>query len=99
MKFLSKNNWFSARQNLLEDFYDGEPFCLRITSNQPDIPVEEVDATRSPLAFGRLGLPKIRRELHHKDEMVVIRALYSLSDLVHDPEKAFEALRLKIPDR
>lgn len=90
---------FSARENLLEDFYDGEPFCLRLTSNQPDLPVQNVDVTRNPLAFGRLALLKLRKELHNKDEMIVTQALYSLSDLVHDPEKAFEAIRLKIPDR
>jgi hypothetical protein len=31
--------------------------------------------------------------------MVVIQALMSICDLVHDPERGYEALVLKIPDR
>lgn len=40
-----------------------------------------------------------RRELHSKNLEVVVAALTSISDLVHDPEKCYEAINLKIVDR
>lgn len=40
-----------------------------------------------------------RRELHDKDENVVIAALQSICDLCHDPERGYEAVNLKIIDR
>ncbi|KAJ3659140.1 hypothetical protein Zmor_010845 [Zophobas morio] len=76
-----------------------EPPWFRVTSEQPDIPSENADVTRRPLAFGSWALPKLRRELHDSDDFVVIQALLSLCDLIHDPERAYEALQLKIPDR
>lgn len=83
---------------------------------QPCIPIENIDITRRPVAFGRLALPKLvinhsklkrfsskfnlqRRELHDEDTTVVLTALTSLCDLCHDPEKGYEAIRLRIIDR
>ncbi|XP_008191792.1 radial spoke head 14 homolog [Tribolium castaneum] len=86
-------------QPTLHDSSYFEPPFYRLTSEQPDIPCEFVDPTRRQVAFGKWALPKLRRELHDEDELVVIQALRSISDLVHDPEKAFEAIRLRIPDR
>lgn len=40
-----------------------------------------------------------RRELHDPDTDVVLQAVTSISDLVHDPEKGYEAITLRIPDR
>lgn len=60
---------------------------------------ENVDVTRRPVAFGRWALPKLRRELHSKDSDVVLKAVLSIADLAKNPEKGYEAIRLKIPDR
>ncbi|RZB39707.1 rhabdoid tumor deletion region protein 1, partial [Asbolus verrucosus] len=89
----------SARGHEIITDPDFEPPFFRLTSEQPDIPIDGIDPTRRPVAFGKWALPKLRRELHHKDELVVIQALTSICDLVHDPEKAYEAINLKIPDR
>ncbi|KAF5301439.1 hypothetical protein FQA39_LY02168 [Lamprigera yunnana] len=71
----------------------------RLTSEQPFIPAQHVDVTRRPEAFGRWALRKLRTELHDVNPDVVMAAVYSLSDIVHDPEKGYEAIRLRIPDR
>ncbi|CAG9819777.1 unnamed protein product [Phaedon cochleariae] len=81
------------------DEHDLDPPFNRLTSEQPHIPVENVDITRRPLGFGRKAMPKLRRELHHKNERVVIAAIESICDLVHDSERGYEAVNLKIVDR
>lgn len=81
------------------DEHDLEPPFNRLTSEQPTIPVNNVDPTRRAESFGRWALPKLRRELHSKNLEVVVAALTSISDLVHDPEKCYEAINLKIVDR
>ncbi|KAJ8922498.1 hypothetical protein NQ315_007528 [Exocentrus adspersus] len=88
-----------AREYSWADVHDLEPPFNRLVSEHPNLPVQNVDSTHRPLAYGRLAIPKLRRELHHKDEEVVIAALLSLCDLCHDPEKAYEAVNLKIIDR
>ncbi|KAJ8944778.1 hypothetical protein NQ318_003646 [Aromia moschata] len=82
-----------------QDVYDLEPPFNRLTSDQPTIPAPNVDVTRRPVAFGRWAMPKLRRELHHANEKVVIAAIESIADLSHDSEKGYEAVRLKIVDR
>lgn len=88
-----------ARNQPTIDTADIEPPFLRLSSEQPSIPIKNVDVTRRQLAFGRRALPKLRRELHNKDETVVIQALHSIMDLVHDPTKGYEAFKLHIPQR
>nr|CAH7722130.1 unnamed protein product [Callosobruchus chinensis] len=83
----------------LIDEHDLEPAFNRLTSQQPNIPVQNVDVTRRPLGFGRVAMPKLRRELHHKNEDTVIAAIESLCDLVHDPERGYEAINLRIVNR
>nr|CAI5858041.1 unnamed protein product [Callosobruchus analis] len=83
----------------LIDEHDLEPPFNRLTSEQPNIPVQNIDVTRRPLGFGRVAMGKLRRELHHKHEEVVIAAIESLCDLVHDPERGYEAINLKIVNR
>ncbi|CAK8697009.1 radial spoke head 14 homolog [Clavelina lepadiformis] len=53
-----------------------------------------IDATKAPLAFGSRALPKLNRELCDENLVTRQRALMSLCDLVHDPEKVYEAIRV-----
>ncbi|KAF7281804.1 radial spoke head 14 homolog [Rhynchophorus ferrugineus] len=81
------------------DEHDLDPAFNRLTSEQPCIPVRNVDPTRRPEGFGKYAMPKLRRELHDKDTEVVTAALVTLCDLTHDPERAYEAINLKIHER
>lgn len=51
-----------------------------------------IDVTVAPIAFGKRAIPKLKSEL--KDDQLIIRqrALVSLSNLLHDPEKVYEAI-------
>uniref|UniRef100_H2Y5I1 Condensin complex subunit 1 C-terminal domain-containing protein n=1 Tax=Ciona savignyi TaxID=51511 RepID=H2Y5I1_CIOSA len=51
-----------------------------------------IDATKAPLAFGSRALPKLNRELNDAVLITRQRALMTLCDLVHDPEKVYEAI-------
>jgi len=51
-----------------------------------------IDATKAPLAFGKGAIPKLNRELGDATLIVRQRALMVLCDLVHDPEKIYEAI-------
>ncbi|XP_049855195.1 radial spoke head 14 homolog [Schistocerca gregaria] len=73
-----------------------KPPFLPIVSAIPCLYAPYVDATRSRVAFGRRALPKLLKELHHPDKLLVRQALNSLSDLVYDPEKAYEAVKLNV---
>ncbi|XP_031344403.1 radial spoke head 14 homolog isoform X2 [Photinus pyralis] len=88
-----------ARDQPTIDGCDFDPGYNRLTSQTPSIPSEHLDVTRRPLAFGRWALPKLMRELHHEDNQIVLQSVTSLTDLLHDPEKVYQALKLKIPDR
>ncbi|KAF2905972.1 hypothetical protein ILUMI_00203 [Ignelater luminosus] len=88
-----------ARNQPTIESSDFEPPWNRLTSEQPCIPIDNIDVTKRPVAFGRWALPKLRRELHDPDTDVVLQAITSISDLVHDPEKGYEAITLRIPDR
>lgn len=81
------------------DTADLDPPFLRLTSEQPNIPIENVDVTRRQVGFGKLALPQLRRELHSSDETIVFHAINSIMDLVHDPKKGYEAIKLQIPKR
>ncbi|CAG2059811.1 unnamed protein product [Timema podura] len=79
--------------------YDFEPPILKLQSTIPNIYGPHVDVTRAKVAFGRWALPKLRRELHDDDPLIVSQAINSLADLIHDPEKSFEAIRLHFVPR
>lgn len=88
-----------ARSQPTIDTADLDPPFLRLSSEQPNIPIENIDLTRRPVGFGKLALPKLRRELHSNNETTVIHAINTIMDLVCDPENGYEAIRLRIPQR
>lgn len=54
----------------------------------------DTDPTKAALAFGRRALPKLKEELQCPELLTQQRALMALCDLLHDPEKAYEAVAL-----
>lgn len=62
--------------------------ATRISERLPPL----IDPSRAPVAFGRLALPTLIRELHAEERKIRQEALCSLCDLLHDPERAYEAL-------
>ncbi|MCJ8735489.1 hypothetical protein PDJAM_G00247100 [Pangasius djambal] len=60
----------------------------RISERLPPL----VDPSRAPVAFGRRALPRLMTELQAEERKIRQGALCSLCDLLHDPERAYEAL-------
>ncbi|KFO57898.1 Rhabdoid tumor deletion region protein 1, partial [Corvus brachyrhynchos] len=54
----------------------------------------DIDPTKAPLAFGRRALPKLNEELQSPELLTQQQALMALCDLVHDPEKVYQAIAL-----
>ncbi|XP_061417254.1 radial spoke head 14 homolog [Lethenteron reissneri] len=54
----------------------------------------DVDPTKATLAFGDRALPRLCRELQGPELLTRQRALMALCDLVHEPEMAYEAVRV-----
>ncbi|NWU61783.1 RSP14 protein, partial [Pterocles burchelli] len=52
----------------------------------------DIDPTKAPVAFGRRALPKLNEELQSPELLTQQRALMALCDLVHDPEKVYQAV-------
>lgn len=62
-----------AREQSTIDTADLEPPLQRLTSEQPNIPIENVDVTRQSIAFGRWAIPKlVRIYLTYKQQNNVI---------------------------
>lgn len=53
-----------------------------------------IDPTKAPLAFGTRALPKLNRELNDSSLITRQRALMTLCDQVHNPEKINEAIHV-----
>ncbi|CAB1320256.1 unnamed protein product [Coregonus sp. 'balchen'] len=51
-----------------------------------------IDPTQAPVAFGNRALPRLSLELQDPQLCIRQRALAALCDLVHDPERAYEAI-------
>ncbi|XP_045479340.1 uncharacterized protein LOC123684213 [Harmonia axyridis] len=89
-----------ARKQKLEDILDVSPGLNRLASHQPSIPTEnDFDPTKRTLPFGRSGIPILRRDLQQPDVIMVLRTLSTMNDLLKNPEKAYEAIRLRVQDR
>ncbi|XP_010076587.1 PREDICTED: rhabdoid tumor deletion region protein 1-like [Pterocles gutturalis] len=54
----------------------------------------DIDPTKAPIAFGRRALPKLNEELQSPELLTQQRALMVLCDLVHDPEKVYQAIEV-----
>uniref|UniRef100_A0A8D2PDF7 Radial spoke head 14 homolog n=1 Tax=Zosterops lateralis melanops TaxID=1220523 RepID=A0A8D2PDF7_ZOSLA len=61
-------------------------------------PPPDTDPTKAALAFGRRALPKLNEELQSPQLLTQQRALMALCDLVHDPEKVYQAIALGFLD-
>ncbi|NWH95332.1 RSP14 protein, partial [Aegithalos caudatus] len=61
-------------------------------------PPPDTDPTKAALAFGRRALLKLKEELQSPELLTQQRALMALCDLVHDPEKVYEAIALGFLD-
>ncbi|XP_053938657.1 radial spoke head 14 homolog [Cuculus canorus] len=66
----------------------------RISANLPP----DIDPTKAPVAFGQRALPKLNEELQSLDLLTQQRALMALCDLVHDPEKVYQAIAVGFLD-
>ncbi|XP_039582080.1 radial spoke head 14 homolog [Passer montanus] len=58
----------------------------------------DIDPTKAAVAFGRRALPKLKEELQSPELLTQQRALMALCDLVHDPEKVYQAIALGFLD-
>lgn len=52
----------------------------------------QIDPTRAPVAYGRRAVPRLFEQLQAPDAGSRLRALASLCDLVHDPERLYETV-------
>ncbi|NWR75839.1 RSP14 protein, partial [Centropus unirufus] len=66
----------------------------RISANLPP----DIDPTKAAIAFGRRALPKLNEELQSPELLTQQRALMALCDLVHDPEKVYQAIAIGFLD-
>ncbi|NXY68334.1 RSP14 protein, partial [Glareola pratincola] len=65
-----------------------------ISANLPP----DIDPTKAPIAFGKRALPKLNEELQSPELLTQQRALMVLCDLVHDPEKIYQAIEIGFLD-
>ncbi|XP_008206988.1 radial spoke head 14 homolog isoform X2 [Nasonia vitripennis] len=71
----------------------------RLASTQPQCFAPNVDLTRAKCAFGSFAISKLKKELHSHDPLIVRQAVTTLGDLLVNPEKLIEAVKLNIVDR
>ncbi|CAF1111256.1 unnamed protein product [Brachionus calyciflorus] len=63
----------------------------------PDHYPNQIDITRTPLAFGDRAVPRLNRELNDSILLTRQRALRSLCDYLHDPEHIASCISEEIP--
>uniref|UniRef100_A0A3B3WQ26 Radial spoke head 14 homolog n=2 Tax=Poecilia mexicana TaxID=48701 RepID=A0A3B3WQ26_9TELE len=51
-----------------------------------------MDPNRAPVAFGRRAVPQLFEQLQVQDPAHKVRALTSLCDLVHEPERLYQTV-------
>ncbi|NXL59307.1 RSP14 protein, partial [Chordeiles acutipennis] len=66
----------------------------RISDNLPP----DIDPTKAPIAFGKRAIPKLNEELQSPELLTQQRALMALCDLMHDPEKLYQAIEVGFLD-
>ncbi|XP_044736952.1 uncharacterized protein LOC123298918 [Chrysoperla carnea] len=93
------NRAVNAAMGWETDSHDKEPPLNRLISNQATLPTTFNDAICRPQAFGKWALPKLIRELHSECPQTVSNAIDTIMDMVHYPEKAIEAIELRIVQR
>ncbi|XP_024936323.1 uncharacterized protein LOC107263005 [Cephus cinctus] len=71
----------------------------RLSTKQPQCYAPHVDVTRARCGYRAFALSKLRNELHVDDPLIVRRAVTTIADILVNPEKLSEALKLRIPDR
>ncbi|CAG9856747.1 unnamed protein product [Phyllotreta striolata] len=81
------------------DVHDLEPPFQRLCSEQPNIPVQNLDVIHRPIGYGRGAMVKLRHDLSDHDDLVVAASLESITELVIDSEWAFEAIKLRLIER
>ncbi|XP_046677877.1 radial spoke head 14 homolog isoform X1 [Homalodisca vitripennis] len=72
---------------------------LPLVNSEAHICCSDVNVTTASVAFGRWAIPKLKTELLSSDPLISKNAINSLLDMVHDPEKAVEAIRLQVIPR
>ncbi|XP_065104040.1 radial spoke head 14 homolog [Paramisgurnus dabryanus] len=60
--------------------------------SRPQTSQQQAHTAHASVAFGNWALPKLCKELQDDDLVTRQRALAALCDIVHDPERAFEAI-------
>ncbi|KAG8233153.1 hypothetical protein J437_LFUL014105 [Ladona fulva] len=78
---------------------DAEPPYLDLIRDDPINFAPRYDLTRARIAYGRLGLPILMRDLEGTDTNKQHFAINSLTDLFHDTEILYNAVEQKIIER
>ncbi|XP_046400333.1 radial spoke head 14 homolog isoform X2 [Ischnura elegans] len=83
----------------VSDVKDLEPPFLPLIRNEPDIFSPDCNVAREEIAYGRWALPQLLKRLNSDNQERCLMAINSLARLIHDPEKLYEAVELRIIDR
>ncbi|KAK9500805.1 hypothetical protein O3M35_001999 [Rhynocoris fuscipes] len=82
-----------------QDVLVPKPVSLVVAKQEPYIWAPWTDMSRAKKAFGNWCIPKLRRDLCSTHTMIVSQALCTLSDILHNPEVACEALSMNLHSR
>ncbi|XP_063234255.1 radial spoke head 14 homolog [Bacillus rossius redtenbacheri] len=79
-----------------KDLAGTNPIVVSLPNPEPCTYGPHVDVTQARVAYGRWGIPLLIKDLESEDPDVVSKAINTLADLIHNPEKTFEAIRHNI---